>query len=52
VWASEQSVEETRDELRSVLEDWLLYRYRLVKGLAVPPVDGIDLMSLTSSQVA
>jgi len=50
VWASEQSVEETRDELRNVLEDWLLYR--LVKGLAVPPVDGIDLMSLTSSQVA
>lgn len=50
VWASERNVEETRNELRGVLEDRILYR--LVKGLTVPAVDGIDLMSLTPSRVA
>jgi predicted RNase H-like HicB family nuclease len=41
VWASGDSEEATRTELREVLEDWLLIGLRL--GHEIPPVDGISL---------
>jgi predicted RNase H-like HicB family nuclease len=41
VWATGQSVEETREELRSVLEDWILIGLR--KGETLPVIDNIDL---------
>jgi predicted RNase H-like HicB family nuclease len=41
VWAVGSSLEETRDELRSALEDWILFG--LDGGLRIPPLDGIDI---------
>jgi predicted RNase H-like HicB family nuclease len=42
VWADAPSVEECRDELEEVLEEWLLFR--LSRQLPVPVADGIDLV--------
>ena len=47
VYANESTLESARDELRSALEDWILFR--LTNGFPIPPVDGID---LTVSKVA
>jgi predicted RNase H-like HicB family nuclease len=41
VWSNAQSLEVCRDELREVLEDWILVRVRL--GLELPITGGIDL---------
>lgn len=41
VWASEETLEACRDELRSVLEDWILVR--ISDHLPLPLIDGIDL---------
>ena len=41
VWATGPTIDATRDELRSVLEDWILIGVRL--GHELPVVDGIDL---------
>ncbi len=41
VWASGATVEETREELQSVLEGWIILGLRLRDCL--PVVDGIDL---------
>lgn len=41
VWADEKTLEECREELRSALEDWILFS--LVNGFDIPPVDGIQL---------
>lgn len=41
LWASAKTVEETRKELKSTLEDWILVGVRL--GHTIPVVDGIDL---------
>lgn len=41
VWANAPTLEEARDELRSVLEGWLLLGLR--RGESLPVVDGIDL---------
>jgi predicted RNase H-like HicB family nuclease len=41
VWANADSLEGCRDELREVLEDWILVRVRL--GLNLPVVGGINL---------
>jgi predicted RNase H-like HicB family nuclease len=41
VWANAGSLEACRDELREVLEDWILVRIRL--GLNLPVSGGIDL---------
>jgi predicted RNase H-like HicB family nuclease len=41
VWATGSTVEATRDELKSVLEDWILVGLRL--GHQLPVIDGIDL---------
>lgn len=41
VWAKGNTLEACREELREVVEDWLLVRLRREK--TVPPVDGISL---------
>jgi predicted RNase H-like HicB family nuclease len=41
VWAHARTVEECRDELREVLEDWLLLS--IADHDLLPVVDGIDL---------
>lgn len=41
VYANAPTLEECRDELQSVLEDWMLFRLHL--GDKLPIVDGIDL---------
>lgn len=47
VYAHAASLESCREELRSALEDWLLFS--LVNGFSVPPIGGID---LTAARVA
>ncbi len=42
VWADADSLETCREELQSVLEDWLILGLRL--GHALPVVDGINLL--------
>ena len=42
VWADAVSLEECRDELEEVLEEWLLFR--LSQQLPVPIVDSMDLV--------
>lgn len=41
VWAHAATLEACREELREVLEDWLLLGLR--RQIALPVVDGIDL---------
>ncbi len=41
VWANEKTLEACREELQSVLEDWILVGVRL--GHRLPGVNGIDL---------
>ncbi|HET6568447.1 MAG TPA: hypothetical protein VFG50_10820 [Rhodothermales bacterium] len=41
VWVNAETLEACRDELQSVLEDWILVGFHL--GAVIPPVDGIDL---------
>ena len=42
VWADAVSLEDCRDELEEVLEEWLLFR--LSRQLPVPVLDGMDLV--------
>jgi predicted RNase H-like HicB family nuclease len=42
VWADGASVEECREELEEVLEEWLLFR--LSRQMPVPVAGGIDLV--------
>jgi predicted RNase H-like HicB family nuclease len=42
LWASAKTLEDCRDELQSVLEDWLLVKLRHNDG-DLPKVGGIDL---------
>jgi predicted RNase H-like HicB family nuclease len=41
VYANEATLEECRDELASVLEDWVLFS--ISKNLSLPVVDGLHL---------
>ena len=41
VWANGESVEECRNELQEVLEDWILFRIH--KNLSLPVIDGTEL---------
>ncbi len=41
VWANEPTLEQCRDELESVLEDWILMGVHLHH--TIPVIDGIDL---------
>ena len=40
-WANARSLEACREELREVLEDWIIVRLR--RGLSLPVVGGINL---------
>ena len=46
LWANAPTIEECRDELESVLDDWVLIGLRL--GHEIPSIDGL---SLAQSQV-
>jgi predicted RNase H-like HicB family nuclease len=51
VWANEKTLEGCRDELESVLEDWLLVGISLHHEL--PMIDGVDLnVTLTNALAA
>ncbi len=41
VWANADTLEACRDELESVLQDWILFR--VSKSLVLPIIEGIDL---------
>lgn len=41
VYANAATLEECRDELAEVLDDWLLFRIH--KNLALPTIDGLEL---------
>ena len=43
VWANEETLEDCRNELQSVLEDWILVR--IGDRLLLPVINGIDLNS-------
>jgi hypothetical protein len=43
LWATGPTVEACRAGPRSALEDWIVFG--LINGYAVPPIDGIDLMT-------
>lgn len=42
VYANAQTLEECREELRQVLEEWVLFRVH--KNLPLPSIDDIDLL--------
>jgi predicted RNase H-like HicB family nuclease len=42
VYANAKTLEECREELREVLEEWVLFRVH--KNLALPVIDGMDLL--------
>jgi predicted RNase H-like HicB family nuclease len=44
VWAQASSLEECREELQEVLEEWIVLGLRM--GHPMPPVDGISLTVL------
>lgn len=46
VWADEPTLDGCRDELQSVLEDWI--QFSLVNGFPIPEIDGI---ALTAARV-
>jgi len=41
VYANARTLEECRDELAAVLEDWLFFRIH--KNLTIPKIDGLEL---------
>ena len=41
VWANAATLEECREELAEVLEEWILFR--IYKNLPLPVIDGIEL---------
>lgn len=41
VWANADTLEDCREELQEVLEEWLLLSFS--RGLPIPVVDGIEL---------
>ncbi len=41
VWANAATLEECREELAAVLEEWILFR--IYKNLPLPVIDGIEL---------
>jgi predicted RNase H-like HicB family nuclease len=50
LWASGKTVEDTRDELRSALEGWIILALR--QGERLPLLDGIDLTPELSTRPA
>jgi predicted RNase H-like HicB family nuclease len=46
VWAHEPTLEDCREELQSVLEDWILVR--IADHLEIPTIEGINLNNFRS----
>ena len=46
VWANEPTLEDCREELQSVLEDWILVR--IADHLEIPAIEGINLSNFRS----
>ena len=49
VYANSQTLEECRNELAEVLEDWMLFRVH--KNLALPAIDGVELTFTSEAAV-
>ncbi len=49
-WAAGKTIEETRDELASVLEGWIILGLR--RGMTLPIIDGINLTPPLTALVA
>jgi len=50
VWATGKTLETCREKLVEVLDGWILVR--LSRGLAIPPIDGIELIPPREMKVA
>lgn len=50
VWATGKTLEECRDKLAEVLDGWILIR--LSRGLAIPSIDGVELVAPKEMNVA
>lgn len=50
VWATGKTLEECREKLADTLEGWILIR--ISRGLAVPPIDGIEIKVPKEMKVA
>ncbi len=50
VWATGKTSEECREKLAEVLDGWILFR--LSRGLAIPPIDGVELKAPEEFKVA
>lgn len=50
VWATGKTLEECREKLADTLEGWILIR--ISRGLAVPPIDGIEIRVPKEMKVA
>ena len=46
VWANANTLEASREQLQSALEDWILVGIWL--GHIIPPIDGIDINRLAT----
>jgi len=50
VWASGKTLEECRQDLREVIEGWIIVRLR--KGLSIPPLDGHRIEELEELKIS
>jgi len=50
VWASGKTLEECRQDLKEVIEGWIIVRLR--KGLSVPPINGHRIEELEELKIS
>ena len=50
VWASGKTLEECRQNLKEVIEGWIIVRLR--KGLSIPPLDGHRIEELEELKIS
>ena len=50
VWASGKTLEACRQDLREVIEGWIIVRLR--KGLSIPPLDGHRIEELEELKIS
>ena len=50
VWASGKTLEECRQNLKEVIEGWIIVRLR--KGLSIPPLDGHRIEELDELKIS
>ncbi len=49
VWATGKTLEDCRENLREVIDGWIIVRLR--KNLPIPPIDGHTIEELSRSEV-